>query len=45
MLVRTHNGTYDFIDFRDQAPRGSYQNMFVEDPDLTKGGGMSIAIP
>ncbi|SAM02512.1 hypothetical protein [Absidia glauca] len=45
MLVRTHNGTYEFIDFRDQAPQGSYQDMFVENPALTNSGGLSIGIP
>ncbi|KAI8341424.1 gamma-glutamyltransferase [Chlamydoabsidia padenii] len=45
MLIRSPNGTYEFIDFRDKAPQATYQNMFVKNPSLTKFGGLSIGIP
>lgn len=45
MLIRSPNGTFEFIDFRETAPKASTQDMFVKDPELAKIGGLSIAIP
>lgn len=41
MLVRSANGTYEAIDFRETAPAAAYENMFESN---TKGwlfGGLS----
>lgn len=45
MLIRSPNGTFEFIDFREKAPEASTQDMFVNDPGLAKIGALSVAIP
>lgn len=41
MLVRGANGTYEFIDFRETAPASYYQDMYVNDTDLSLYGGLA----
>ncbi|KAI8096996.1 gamma-glutamyltransferase [Halteromyces radiatus] len=45
MLIRSPNGTYELIDFRERAPAKAHQDMFVEDPMLAQVGALSIATP
>lgn len=41
MLVRGPNGTYEFVDFRETAPASYYQDMYVNDTDLSLYGGLA----
>lgn len=41
MLVRSSNGSYEFIDFRETAPAAATQDMFTADPDLSIFGGLA----
>lgn len=34
-----------FVDGRETAPSGAHKDMFVEDPSLSYGGGLAIAVP
>ncbi|CEI93621.1 Putative Gamma-glutamyltransferase [Rhizopus microsporus] len=45
MLIRSPNGTFEFIDFRETAPAGATEDMFVKDPMLAQHGGLSVAVP
>lgn len=45
MLIRSPNGTFEFIDFRETAPEKASKNMFVHNPELAKVGALSIAVP
>ncbi|KAL0097349.1 gamma-glutamyltransferase [Phycomyces blakesleeanus] len=45
MLIRSPNGTYEFIDFRETAPAASHKDMFIDQPDLAKYGGMAVGVP
>ncbi|GAN01359.1 DNA polymerase alpha catalytic subunit [Mucor ambiguus] len=45
MLIRSPNGTFEFIDFRETAPEKATRDMFVENPELAKVGALSIAVP
>lgn len=41
MLVRAPNGTYEFIDFRETAGAAYFQDMYVNDTDLSLYGGLA----
>ena len=41
MLVRSPNGSYEFIDFRETAPRAAFQDMFVNNTDASLYGGLA----
>lgn len=41
MLVRAPNGTYEFVDFRETAAASYYQDMYVNDTDLSLYGGLA----
>lgn len=41
MLVRDSDGDYEFIDFRETAPASYYQDMYVNDTDLSLYGGLA----
>lgn len=41
MLVRSPNGTYEFIDFRETAAASYTQDMYVNDTDLSLYGGLA----
>ncbi|KAI9759873.1 MAG: hypothetical protein M1840_003075 [Geoglossum simile] len=45
MLVRAANGSYEFIDFRESAPRAAYQDMFVNNTDASLYGGLASGVP
>ncbi|OAL45363.1 gamma-glutamyltranspeptidase [Pyrenochaeta sp. DS3sAY3a] len=44
-LIRSPNGTYDFVDFREVAPAAAYEDMFVNDIESSLHGGNSTAVP
>lgn len=41
VLVRAPNGTYEFVDFRETAAASYYQDMYVNDTDLSLYGGLA----
>ena len=41
MLVRSSNGSYTFIDFRETAPAAAFQDMYIGDSDLSIYGGLA----
>ncbi|KAI9268735.1 gamma-glutamyltranspeptidase [Sporodiniella umbellata] len=45
MLIRSPNGTFEFIDFRETAPAAASRDMFVKNPLLARVGGLAVAIP
>ncbi|GAB5586436.1 hypothetical protein Unana1_01336 [Umbelopsis nana] len=45
MLIRSPNGTYDFIDFREAAPAAAHKDMFVDDPSKARVGGLAVGVP
>ncbi|KAG1181405.1 hypothetical protein G6F36_009907 [Rhizopus arrhizus] len=45
MLIRSPNGTFEFIDFRETAPNASHKDMFIHDPMAAQRGGMAVAVP
>ncbi|CAO3624307.1 unnamed protein product [Cunninghamella blakesleeana] len=45
MLIRLPNGTYEFIDYRETAPKGSNETMYVNNPLLAQRGGLAIGVP
>ncbi|KAK8180281.1 gamma-glutamyltransferase 1 [Phyllosticta capitalensis] len=45
MTVRTPNGTYEFIDFRETAPAASTQDMYNNNTELSELGGLASGVP
>ncbi|CAO3597520.1 unnamed protein product [Absidia cylindrospora] len=45
MLIRSPNGEYEFIDYRETAPQASDKDMYSDDPLLAQRGGLAIGIP
>ncbi|KAI0473382.1 gamma-glutamyltranspeptidase [Xylariaceae sp. FL0804] len=45
MTVRGSNGSYEFIDFRETAPAAAFQDMYVNDTDLSLYGGLASGVP
>lgn len=41
MLVRDPEGSYEFIDFRETAPAAYFEDMYVNDTDLSLYGGLA----
>ncbi len=41
MLVRSSNGLYEFIDFREAAPAAAFQDMYNEDANKSIFGGLA----
>ena len=41
MLIRSANGTYEFVDFRETAPAASSENMYQEDAEASLVGGLA----
>lgn len=41
MLVRSPNGTYEFIDFRETAPAAAFQDMYNNNTDASLYGGLA----
>ncbi|KAL8645178.1 MAG: hypothetical protein Q9226_007417, partial [Calogaya cf. arnoldii] len=44
-LVRSSNGTYQAVDFRETAPAAAYTNMFKHDVDASFVGGLASGVP
>ncbi|KAJ3107195.1 hypothetical protein HDU97_004615 [Phlyctochytrium planicorne] len=45
MLVRSTNGTYEYIDFRETAPQKAFKDMYNDDPQKAQIGGLSVGVP
>lgn len=45
MLVRTSNGEYDFIDYRETAPNASTEDMYTKNGTLSQVTGLAVGIP
>ncbi|KAM4066197.1 gamma-glutamyltranspeptidase [Hirsutella rhossiliensis] len=45
MLVRTSNGTYEFVDFRETAPAAAFEDMFHNNTDASMFGGLASGVP
>lgn len=41
MLVRSSNGSYEFIDFRETAPAAAFQDMYTQNINLSIYGGLA----
>ena len=41
MLVRSPNGTYEMIDFRETAPAAAFEDMFKDNVDASLHGGLA----
>lgn len=41
VLVRSPNGTYEHIDFRETAPAAAFQDMFNGNPQASVVGGLA----
>lgn len=45
MTVRSSNGSYEFIDFRETAPAAAFESMYTNDTDLSIYGGLARLVP
>ncbi|KAL8787673.1 MAG: hypothetical protein Q9213_002104 [Squamulea squamosa] len=45
MLVRSSNGSYTFIDFRETAPAAAFQDMYNNNTALSISGGLASGVP
>lgn len=45
MLVRSSNGSYEFIDFRETAPAASTQDMYNNNTNLSISTGLASGVP
>ncbi|KAJ5744928.1 hypothetical protein N7533_009798 [Penicillium manginii] len=45
MLVRSPNGTDEFIDFRETAPAAAFQDMYNNNTDASLYGGLASGVP
>ena len=45
MLIRGADRAYEYIDFRETAPAGSYRDMFVNNKEGSIYGGLSAGVP
>ena len=41
MLVRSPNGSYEFIDFRETAPAAAFRDMYNNNTDASITGGLA----
>lgn len=41
MLIRSPDGTFEDVDFRESAPAAAHQDMFNSDPHLSVAGGLA----
>lgn len=42
MLVRSSNGSYEVIDFREAAPAAAFRDMYKNDSMASVRGGLSV---
>jgi gamma-glutamyltranspeptidase/glutathione hydrolase len=45
MIVRSANGTYEFIDFRETAPAKAYEDMYKDNEEASLTGGLAPGVP
>ncbi|KAI0474854.1 gamma-glutamyltransferase 1 [Xylaria cf. heliscus] len=45
MLVRSSDGQYEFIDFRETAPAAAFQDMYNNNTDASLYGGLASGVP
>lgn len=45
MIVRSSNGTYEFIDFRETAPAAAFEDMYKNNVQASLTGGLASGIP
>ncbi|KAF2280689.1 gamma-glutamyltranspeptidase-like protein [Westerdykella ornata] len=45
MLVRSPNGTYEFIDFRETAPAAAFEDMYKNNEQASITGGLASGVP
>ncbi|EMD62047.1 hypothetical protein GGP41_002472 [Bipolaris sorokiniana] len=45
MLVRSPNGTYEFIDFRETAPAAAFEDMYKNNTVASERGGLASGVP
>jgi len=45
MLVRSSNGSYEFIDFRETAPAAAFQDMYKNNTAASIYGGLARYVP
>ncbi|KAJ5782344.1 hypothetical protein N7457_004118 [Penicillium paradoxum] len=45
MLVRSANGSYEFIDFRETAPAAAFEDMYKNNEDASIHGGLASGVP
>ncbi|KFH42004.1 Gamma-glutamyltranspeptidase-like protein [Hapsidospora chrysogenum ATCC 11550] len=45
MTLRTSNGTYQTIDFRETAPAAAYEDMYKDNEDASIYGGLASGVP
>ncbi|KAK2031174.1 gamma-glutamyltransferase 1 [Colletotrichum zoysiae] len=45
MLVRSPNGTYEFIDFRETAPAAAFEDMYKNNTEASEIGGLASGVP
>lgn len=43
--VRGSNGSYEFIDFRETAPAAAFEDMYVQNENLSLYGGLASGVP
>ena len=44
MLVRSSNGSFEFIDFRETAPAAAFQDMYKGDVNASMFGGLARSV-
>ncbi|KAI9037268.1 gamma-glutamyltransferase [Aspergillus affinis] len=45
LLVKSPNGTYEFVDFRETAPAAAFEDMFNNTSDASTKGGLASGVP
>ena len=45
MLVRSANGSYEFIDFRETAPAAAFEDMYKNNVNASMFGGLASGVP
>lgn len=45
MVVRDAKGNYEAIDFRESAPAAAFEDMYRDNVDGSKFGGLSAGVP